>query len=338
LSAIRGSLDDVRRDLPGRLLRLLSLLQSRRDWSGAELARRLEVTDRTVRRDIERLRELDYPVDSVGGVAGGYRLAAGANLPPLLLDDEEAVAVAVGLVTTGSEDAVRALAKLSRVLPARLRPRLAALTGAAVAVPHPHGVPVDANLLALLAASCRDHEFVSFDYRGRSATPSARRVEPHHLVTVQGLWYLVAYDPDRADWRTFRVDRIHRPTQTGQRFTPREVAPVEYLTGSFAAAEYRYTAWLTVALPAAAVREAWFTAIPGDITPDGPERCTVRLSTQTLPLLLQYVATVAALGAEFTLRADDEVTRAVAALGRALLHPSDDSGSASGWISRDEGS
>ncbi len=304
--------------MPGRLLRLLSLLQSRRDWSGGELAARLGVTDRTVRRDIERLRELDYPVDSVGGVAGGYRLAAGATLPPLLLDDEEAVAVAVGLVTTGSDDAVRALAKLSRVLPARLRPRLAALTEAAVAVPHPHRVPVDANLLAMLAASCRDHEFVSFDYRGRAAAPSARRVEPHHLVTVQGRWYLVAYDPDRADWRTFRVDRIERPTQTGRRFTPREVAPVEYLTGSFAAAEYRYTAWLTVALPESTVRAAWFTAIPGDITADGPGRCTVRLSAETLPLVLQYVSAVAALGAEFTLRADDEVTRAVAALGGSL--------------------
>jgi len=319
----------VPRDTPGRLLRLLALLQSRREWSGPDLADRLGVTDRTVRRDVERLRALDYPVDSVGGVAGGYRLAAGANLPPLLLDDDEALAVAIGLVTAAesgvagaADGSVRALAKLARVLPARLRPRLAALTTAAAAVPHHHGAPpVDADLLAVLAACCRDHEFLAMDYTDRGGEATARRVEPHHLVTVRGLWYLIAYDPDRSDWRTFRVDRLGRPSPTRRRFEPRELpAPdsVAYLTGAFAAAEYRYTAWLTVELSAERVRTELFTSIPGDITADGPTRCVVRLSAESVSLVLRHIAAVAALGAEFTLRAPPEIAQHVAELGRRL--------------------
>jgi predicted DNA-binding transcriptional regulator YafY len=314
--------------MPGRLLRLLSLLQSRREWSGRELAERLGVTDRTVRRDIDRLRALDYPVDSATGTAGGYRLASGKNLPPLLLDDDEAIAVATGLVTAAGssvagieESSMRALAKFEQVLPARLRPRLAALTGATAAVPHRDAPRVDPTVLAALASCCRDQEILSFDYRRRGGERSARRVEPHNLVTVQGRWYLLAYDPDRADWRTFRVDRIGRPNPTHRHFTPRDLpAPdaVTYLTRSFATATYRYTAWITVRLPADTVRASLFTQIPGEIDVHGPDECTVRLSTDSAELVTQYIAAIAALGAEFTLNAPEEITHRVRDLGRRL--------------------
>ncbi|MDA8371464.1 MAG: YafY family protein [Nocardiopsaceae bacterium] len=312
--------------MPGRLLRLLSLLQSRREWSGAELAERLGVTDRTVRRDIDRLRALDYPVEGTTGTAGGYRLASGRNLPPLLLDDEEAVAVAIGLVTAAGtagteESAVRALVKLERMLPSRLRPRLAAIGGTAAAVPH-RGVPrVDPAALAMLASCCRDREVLSFDYRDRAGGVSARRVEPHNLVAVRGWWYLLAYDPDRADWRVFRVDRITRPVPTRRRFTPRKLpAPdaAQYLVRSFARASYRYTARMTVELPAPDVRARLFAAVPGEIEARGPTTCAVRLSADSAELVIQYVAAIAALGAEFTLEAPGEITERVSDLGHRL--------------------
>lgn len=314
--------------MPGRLLRLLSLLQSRRTWSGAELAERLGITDRTVRRDVERLRELDYPVESTTGTAGGYRLMSGRNLPPLLLDDDEAIAVAIGLATTadgsvaGLEDsAIRALAKLEHVLPARLRPRLAAVGSATAAVPHRDAPRVDPSVLATLASCCRDQELVSFDYRSRAGQPSARRVEPHHLVTVQGRWYLIAWDPDRVDWRTFRLDRIDQPTSTRQGFTPRALPapdPAGYLTESFASASYRYTASVTVALPAEAVRTGLFASIPGSVDRAGPDECTVRLSAESVELVVQFVAAIAALGAPVTVDAPEEVAEHVRQLGRVL--------------------
>ncbi|QUH05551.1 WYL domain-containing protein [Saccharopolyspora erythraea] len=319
----------TRKGMPGRLLRLLSLLQSRREWSGAELADRLGVTDRTVRRDVERLRELDYPVRSTTGTAGGYRLVSGRDLPPLLLDDDEAVAVAIGLATADNrsvagieESSMRALAKLEQVLPARLRPRLAAVTGATAAAPHRHPTPrVDPAVLAVLAACCRDREILSFDYRGRGGEPSARRVEPHHLVTVQGFWYLLAHDPDREDWRTFRVDRIERPSPTRRHHEPRELPapdPATYLTRSFASARYTYTARISVALSAEEVRVGLFAPLPGDIEDRGTRRCTVRVSAESPELVTQYVAAVAALGAEYSLDAPDEIVRRVRELGRRL--------------------
>jgi predicted DNA-binding transcriptional regulator YafY len=197
--------------MPERMLRLLSLLQSRREWSGADLARRLEVTDRTVRRDIERLRGLGYPVDASTGVAGGYRLVSGADLPPLLLEDDEAVAIAVGLRTAsaGLEDAaVRALAKLEQILPKRLRGKVNAVGDATSALPQRGAV--DISVLGVVAAACRDHELLRFDYSGRDGRPGARRVEPRNLVAWYGRWYLIAFDTDRADWRTFRLDRHGR--------------------------------------------------------------------------------------------------------------------------------
>ena len=197
-----------------RLLTLLSLLQGRRDWPGGELASRLEVSPRTVRRDVERLRNLGYPIESLSGPAGGYRMAAGTAMPPLLLDDEEAIAIAVGLRTAArasvegiEETSIRALVKLEQVLPEHLRRRVQALHGddrdAAGA-----GPSVDPQDLTVVAAACRDRERLRFGYRGREGATSRREVEPHSLVNLGRRWYLVAWDCGREDWRTFRLDRI----------------------------------------------------------------------------------------------------------------------------------
>ncbi|MEV0601407.1 YafY family protein [Streptomyces sp. NPDC050315] len=211
-----------------RLLRLLSLLQAHREWSGADLADRLGVTPRTVRRDIERLRELGYPVHSAPGTAGGYQLGAGAELPPLLLDDEEAVAVAVGLRTAAAggiagieETSVRALAKLEQVLPARLRRRVSTLNTFTVPLVNGAGPRVDAAVLTELAAACRDSQQLRFEYAAHDGTVSRRTVEPHRLVSAQRRWYLVAWDTGRADWRTFRADRITPTPPHGPRVAPR---------------------------------------------------------------------------------------------------------------------
>ncbi|MFI9587984.1 helix-turn-helix transcriptional regulator [Streptomyces sp. NPDC052236] len=212
-----------------RLLRLLSLLQAHREWSGADLADRLGVTPRTVRRDVDRLRELGYPVNASPGTGGGYQLGAGAELPPLLLDDEEAVAVAVGLRTAAGhgiegigETSVRALSKLEQVLPSRLRHRVGALN--AFTVPMLRGQQrstVDASVLTELANACRDSERLRFEYLDHGGAATRRTVEPHRLVCTERRWYLVAWDVDRADWRTFRADRITPKPPHGPRFTPR---------------------------------------------------------------------------------------------------------------------
>ncbi len=208
-----------------RLLQLLSLLQARPHWGGPELAERLDVTERTVRRDVTRLRDLGYPVEAECGPSGGYQLGAGGALPPLLLTDDESVAVAVGLRTAASggvvgyeEAAVAALAKLEQVLPARLRERVLALNAATVLVRAGPGVAADPEILLTLAQGCRRPERLRFDYRDGSGTLSQRRVEPYGLVNAERRWYLVARDLDRADWRTFRVDRIADPVLAGHRF------------------------------------------------------------------------------------------------------------------------
>jgi predicted DNA-binding transcriptional regulator YafY len=221
-----------------RLLRLLSLFQAQRYWSGIDLAKRLDVTARTLRRDVDRLRSLGYPVHSSSGSAGGYQLGAGAILPPLLLDDDEAVAVALGLRTSASggvsgieEASMRALMKLEQVLPPRLRHRVAALHRFIVPlVRQGRGPTVDAERLSVIAGACRDHECIHFKYQDRAGAPSARRVEPHRLVHTGYRWYLVAWDTIRDDWRTFRVDRIEGKLKTSIRFKPRN--PPE---GDFAA-------------------------------------------------------------------------------------------------------
>jgi predicted DNA-binding transcriptional regulator YafY len=245
-----------------RLLKLLSLLQARRDWTGADLATRLGVSERTVRRDVDRLRDLGYPVNASRGTDGGYRLGEGANMPPLLLDDDEAVAIAVGMRTaarspvTGIEEtSVRALAKLEHVLPARLRRRVSALANYTVPIPPDSPAPqIDPAVLTTLASACRDHERLRFDYQSHDGTSSVRSAEPHRLVNWGRKWYLVAWDVERADWRTFRVDRIAPRTPTGPRFTPRELPAggdvAAYVARGVSSAGYRFQARVTVHAPA----------------------------------------------------------------------------------------
>src|SRR5438067_2425153 len=211
-----------------RMLRLLSLLQTHRYWPGAELAARLEISLRTLRRDVDRLRELGYPVDAQRGVDGGYQLAAGATLPPLLLDDEEAVALAIGLRTAAQgavagieESSVRALAKVVQVMPPRLPRRVDALRAATVPAVWADGPTVDAGLLTAVAQACRDEERLRFWYTAHSGEQLPRHVEPHRLVSLGRRWYLVAYDLLRQDWRSFRLDRVEHLRSTGARFVPR---------------------------------------------------------------------------------------------------------------------
>lgn len=245
-----------------RLLRLLSLFQAQRYWGGEELSKRLEVTARTLRRDVDRLRSLGYPVHSTSGIAGGYQLGAGATLPPLLLDDDEAVAVALGLRTsassgvTGIEEAsVRALLKLEQVLPPRLRHRVAALHGFIVPL-ETRAPTVDANLLSIIAGACRDNEGIRFSYHNRTGAPSTRAVEPHRVVHTGYRWYLVAWDIGRKDWRTFRVDRIEGKPKTSTRFKPRKPPEGDFaafVSKSLSQVPYPFRARVTLHAPVEAL-------------------------------------------------------------------------------------
>ncbi|HEY3507505.1 WYL domain-containing protein [Kribbella sp. NPDC051137] len=313
------------RDLPGRLLRLLSLLQSRREWSGRELADRLGVTERTVRRDVERLRALDYPVAGTTGTAGGYRLGSGTHLPPLQLDDDEAIAVAVSLVGAAgggvsgmADSSMSALAKLEQVLPARLRPQLAAVGSAAEAIPRPGLPQVDPGVLAVLARCCRNHEIVAFDYAGRSREPTRRRVEPHQLLTLAWRWYLLAFDPDRDDWRTFRVDRISSAASVLHRFTPRVVDGPTYLVESLTSAQYQYSVEVTVEAAAAEVTSTFEGVVRGIVTPVGDSSCKVRFSADTPGMLLTQVAALAALGPLTVEHATPETAALISGVGERL--------------------
>jgi len=237
-----------------RLLRLLSLLQMHRDWSGGDLAERLGVSTRTVRRDVDRLRELGYPVDAVQGAAG-YRLAAGSTLPPLLLDDEEALAVAVGLRTTtggtvaGFEDsALRALTKLEQVMPSRLRHRLQALQGSLIRV-EATAPRVEPDTLIAISDACHRHERLRFEYTNFQGLQSTKDVEPHSVVNFNRHWYLVAWDTATADWRSYRVDRLHPRRPTGPRFSPREAPEgdvVTYLSHQLSARAWPHRATVTL--------------------------------------------------------------------------------------------
>jgi predicted DNA-binding transcriptional regulator YafY len=218
-----------------RTLRLLSLLQGQRYWAGGALADRLGVSARTLRRDVDRLREIGYPVEANRGVDGGYQLAAGAALPPLVVDDEEAVALAIGLraaaygAIAGIEEAsVRALAKVVQVMPPRLRRRVEALTAATEPLVFGGRERVDAGVLTTVAQACRDDERLRFAYTAYGGVESDRHVEPHRLVSYGRRWYLVAYDLDRGDWRSFRVDRVGEPRHTGTRFRPRSLPGGDY--------------------------------------------------------------------------------------------------------------
>ncbi|MGX1811099.1 helix-turn-helix transcriptional regulator [Nocardia sp. NPDC055321] len=300
-----------------RLLELLSLLQLKRDWTSAELANRLEVSTRTVRADIGRLRSLGYPVDARPGVTGGYRLAAGTAMPPLLLDDDEAVAVAVGLgavATQGlgvEETALTALAKLEQVLPSRLRRRVEAVREATSVVPEA-GPPLDLSVLGTVAAAIRGHERLRFAYTRSGVGPVARHIEPHRLVSWGPLWYLLAWDLDRDDWRIFRVDRMGPSTPTGARFRPREIPQddaVAYVVGRVSKAAWTYRARVLVHASAAEV--AAKIPIPVDIEVVDEFTCRVEMGA-TDPDRLALLLTQ--LDAEFEVIDGDELAEAFARL------------------------
>ncbi|EID53758.1 helix-turn-helix transcriptional regulator [Saccharomonospora xinjiangensis] len=287
-----------------RLLRLLALLQTPREWRGTELATRLDVSPRTVRNDIERLRTLGYPVHATRGSSGGYRLEAGANVPPLLLDDDEAVAVAVGLRTaaggsiTGIEEtSLRALAKLERVLPSRLRHRLNALTTYTTAVPRDdRGPTVNADVLTTLVTAARDHEILRFDYRAHDGEQSRRITEPHRVVTWGRRWYLLAWDVEREDWRTYRVDRMTPKIPTGPRFTPREIPggdAAAHVSRGVSSAAWRHRASVVVHAPAAKVTERLSPAV-GVVEAIDEHTCVLHTGADTVEVLAVYLGLLGA--------------------------------------------
>lgn len=313
----------------GRLLQLLALLQTRRDWAGHELADRLGVSGRTIRRDVERLRDLGYPVDALTGPAGGYRLRAGTAMPPLLLDDDEAVAIAVGLrsatsgaggIVTGIEEtALRALVKLEQVLPSHLRRRVMTLRSATATLPSQRSGPtIDADVLTVLAGACRDREHVRFAYRSRDGTETRRRVEPHSLVNLGQRWYLAAWDCDREDWRTFRLDRLERPAAAGTRFAERDLPsgsdPAAFVAARLRDVEYRYRARVTLHAPADELlrRHPWL----GDaVEPRDAHSCSLRTSDDSLDWLALRIA---GLGVAFDVHEPPELAQRCRELGQRL--------------------
>jgi predicted DNA-binding transcriptional regulator YafY len=308
-----------------RALRLLSLLQNHRFWPGAELAGRLGVSPRTLRRDVDRLRELGYPVTAHPGVDGGYQLAPGAALPPLVLDDDEAVAVAAALrlaaAGTVTDTAARTLAKVTQVMPARLRRRaeaVAAMTESATWAPARAGqaAAIDADILAGAALACRDTERIRFGYVAAGGERTERHVEPHRLVVLDRRWYLVGYDLTRNDWRSFRVDRVAGPPKpTGARFRPRTLPAAdaaEFVRQSISAAPGAGT-WQVEAVveaPAAAVRKRlgrWAT-----VAEDGQDRCRVTMTTDNLEW---PVFAIGLAGADFQVLSPPELSERIADWG-----------------------
>jgi predicted DNA-binding transcriptional regulator YafY len=270
-----------------RLLSLLSLLQMRREWAGQELADRLEVGPRTIRRDIDKLRSLGYPIESAPGAAGGYRLGSGAQLPPLLLEDAEAVAVAVGLRTAAAgsiagieETSVRALAKLEQVLPSRLRRQVRALGDVTSSLSF-DGPRIDADLLSSVAAACRDHVRLRFAYVAKDGTATQRAIDPCALVHSGRHWYLVAFDLGREDWRTFRLDRIKGRVRDGERGQRREVPGGD--PAAYVASQLRAGAGLETEAPPGRIRvslhaERVRPRIPAryaNVDPDGESACII---------------------------------------------------------------
>ncbi|MBW8483950.1 helix-turn-helix transcriptional regulator [Actinomadura parmotrematis] len=275
-----------------RTLRLLSLLESRRYWPGGELAERLGVSARTLRRDVDRLRELGYPVEARRGVDGGYQLAAGVALPPLVIDEDEAVALVVGLQSAAqstvdgvAESSVRVLAKVVQVMPSRLRRRVEALRAMTVSAAWeaPAGADVDPGVLPVLALACRDAEHLRFAYTAAGGRSTDRHVEPHRLVRLGQRWYLVAYDLLRHDWRSFRVDRLTDPHSTGARFRPRTLPAAdaaEFVRESLENAPWPYRVEVLVDAPAADVRERigrWYAIEEQDAA-----RCRISIATDSL--------------------------------------------------------
>jgi predicted DNA-binding transcriptional regulator YafY len=306
-----------------RLLEMLSLLQGRRDWPGGELADRLEVSGRTIRRDVERLRRLGYPVESLTGPAGGYRLRAGSAMPPLLLDDDEAIAIAVGLRTAAGasvagieETSVRALVKLEQVLPAHLRRRVGALGSATSTLPA-GGPTVDPQHLTVIATTCRDSECLRFAYRRRDGTDSRREVEPHSVVNRGRRWYLVAWDRGREDWRTFRIDRLTRPASTGVRFEARTLPAKDaaaYVERSIAGAPTRFEAVVVLKAPAEEITDR-IPAYWGSVTAIDAETCEFRTGDDDLGWL---AVRIAMLGVDFEVSEPPELVEELRTLGLRL--------------------
>src|ERR1700678_2964371 len=275
-----------------RILQLLSLLQNRRYWPGDELAARLDVSARTLRRDVDRLRQMGYPVEARRGVDGGYQLAAGGALPPLVVDNDEAVALAVGLqaaVQAGSvagieESSVRALSKIIQVLPPGLRRQVDAL--AAMTVPGVVGgdaPSVDSGVLTSIAQACRDCERLRYAYTARDGAPTDRHVDPHRLVLLGRRWYLVAWDLERFDWRTFRLDRLGRPLGTGAHFPPRALPTddaAQFVRQGIDNLPTRHAVEALVQAPASVVIGRigrWST-----VEDVGDGRCRVRMTSESL--------------------------------------------------------
>lgn len=313
-----------------RALRLLSLLQAHRHWSGRELTRELGVSARTLRRDVERLRGLGYPINASPGVDGGYRLSAGTHLPPLLLDDEEVVAIAVGVrmaateAVTGFEDtALSALAKLEQLLPDRLRRRVEAVSQALTPSRWRGGEAafVDAGLLGVLALAVRDTERVRFRYRRGDGETSRRDVEPHGIVSQDRRWYLVAWDLGRQAWRTFRLDRLDEVQPTGVRFRMRQVPagdPAAYVAQAQTRIAAANVVTVRVEASAAAVQRAvsWEEL---DLDPIGPDASRVRLRGDSVDWVALAVATLAAFFQITVERAEPpEVVERLVSLGRQL--------------------
>jgi predicted DNA-binding transcriptional regulator YafY len=304
-----------------RLLRLLSLLQARRFWTGPELAEHMEVTVRTVRRDVDRLRELGYPIDAAAGVAGGYRLGAGAALPPLLLEDDEALAIVLGLRSaaagsvSGMEEAtVRALGKLEQVLPARLRRRMKNLHSAVVPLPW-SGPSVDAGWLTIIAGACRDRERLTFRYGDRKARDSDRDIEPHGLVHAGRRWYLVGWDLGRTDFRTFRVDRLQSEPVPGKRFTPRAIPGGDlaaYVSRSVSTLAYQFAARVIVHAPRARVAER-VPLLAAHIEAIDAQRCVLETGENHLGRLAIHIAQI---GYDFEVLEPPELIEQLRALGK----------------------
>ena len=322
-----GMLGRMTTDTPARLLQLLSLLQTPREWPGGELAGRLGVSRRTVRRDIDRLREIGYPVQATRGAEGGYRLVAGKAMPPLVLDDEEAVAIAVGLragaghaVEGVDEASVRALAKLEQVLPARLRHRVATLQAATTPLTGGDGASIAPETLTAIASTVAGHERLRFAYRTKDGTESRRLTEPYRLVSTGRRWYLVAYDLDRGDWRTFRVDRVREPFATGARFTPRELpasSEAEYLRRSLQQwpdiREYEIDVTFEESAESVAARLPAWLGRPVDRDGGG-----CRLWATTGEPVEWMAIRLAMVGCEFSVRAPGELAEHVRELGARL--------------------
>ena len=306
------------------------MLQGRRDWPGNELAGRLDVSGRTIRRDVERLRRLGYPVESLTGPAGGYRLRAGSAMPPLLLDDDEAIAIAVGLRTAArasvagiEETAVRALVKLEQVLPAHLRRRVAALGSATFTLPA-GGPLVDPQHLTTIAAACRDSECLRFGYRRRDGTDSQREVEPHSLVNLGRRWYLAAWDRRSEDWRTFRLDRLTRPASTGVRFTPRPLPAGDaaaYVAQSITGAPNRYEARVTLHAAADQIA-ARVPAHWGTVEAIDDHTCEYRTGDENLGWLALRIAM---LDVDFAVHEPPELAEHLRALARRLARAATES-------------